>query len=159
MFDESSEPVPKKPKLLFNPRDVLPTGNAWNLRERVCSRGVAVKKKSENPAWWKRNRESTVSAGDRTPSMTCYHERFVSLPSPAMKIDLHCHSNLSDGSLTPRELAARATARGVEILSITDHDTVAAYAMLHEREQLPLKLIPGVEFSTTSRPWVATLWK
>lgn len=39
--------------------------------------------------------------------------------------DLHTHSNLSDGILTPGELVARAAKRGVRLLALTDHDTVA----------------------------------
>ncbi|MFT3719566.1 MAG: 3',5'-nucleoside bisphosphate phosphatase [Pseudorhodoferax sp.] len=38
--------------------------------------------------------------------------------------DLHCHSIVSDGTLTPEELAARARANGVELWALTDHDEV-----------------------------------
>ena len=64
-----------------------------------------------------------------------------------MVIDLHCHSTASDGTLTPQELLDRALTNGVELLSITDHDTVAAYAALDE---IPpsLSLVPGIELST-----------
>jgi predicted metal-dependent phosphoesterase TrpH len=41
-------------------------------------------------------------------------------------IDLHTHTTASDGRCTPAELVARAAAAGVEVLSVTDHDTVAA---------------------------------
>lgn len=44
-----------------------------------------------------------------------------------MKLDLHCHSTCSDGSFTPREVAARAAAFGVELFCLTDHDTFAGY--------------------------------
>ncbi|MDX1595149.1 MAG: PHP domain-containing protein [Gammaproteobacteria bacterium] len=63
--------------------------------------------------------------------------------------DLHCHSNVSDGTLTPTELVRRAAARGVRQLALTDHDTVAgldeaaAAAAGHG-----LTLINGVELST-----------
>ena len=36
--------------------------------------------------------------------------------------DLHCHSNISDGTLAPVELVARAAERGVKVLALTDHD-------------------------------------
>ena len=42
-----------------------------------------------------------------------------------LRIDLHTHSNRSDGSLAPAELVARAAAAGIEALALTDHDTVA----------------------------------
>lgn len=45
-----------------------------------------------------------------------------------MRLDLHCHSTCSDGSLPPEEVAARAKAEGVELFCLTDHDSVAGYA-------------------------------
>ena len=36
--------------------------------------------------------------------------------------DLHCHSSFSDGTLTPTEVVARASERGVRVLALTDHD-------------------------------------
>ena len=38
--------------------------------------------------------------------------------------DLHCHSQVSDGTLSPEALAERAFAQGVELWSLTDHDEV-----------------------------------
>jgi hypothetical protein len=64
-----------------------------------------------------------------------------------MIFDLHCHTVHSDGALTPREIVARAAAMGVDVLAITDHDTLGAW-----RETPPLegaiRLIPGIELST-----------
>ena len=63
-----------------------------------------------------------------------------------MSIDLHCHSNHSDGELSPLDLVELALKNKATMLSITDHDTVSAY------EDLPklasLDVIPGVEFSS-----------
>jgi 3',5'-nucleoside bisphosphate phosphatase len=42
-----------------------------------------------------------------------------------LNADLHCHSVVSDGTLTPEELAARAAANGVELWSLTDHDEIS----------------------------------
>ncbi|MFT5481427.1 MAG: putative metal-dependent phosphoesterase TrpH [Halieaceae bacterium] len=68
-----------------------------------------------------------------------------------MIIDLHTHSTASDGSLTPIELLQRATEAGVEVLAITDHDTLAGYREVRDlavaMASAPL-LIPGVELST-----------
>lgn len=69
-----------------------------------------------------------------------------------MIFDLHSHTNCSDGVLTPQELVSRAIENQVDVLSITDHDTVDACNALsagHEN----LTLIPGVEFSTQ---WVSS---
>lgn len=63
-----------------------------------------------------------------------------------MSIDLHTHTTASDGSLTPSELVATAHQAGVQLLSITDHDVVDAYAGLAAPRGL--NLVSGIEFST-----------
>ncbi len=45
-----------------------------------------------------------------------------------MRFDLQSHSICSDGALPPEEVVARAAAAGVELLALTDHDTVAGVA-------------------------------
>ena len=65
-----------------------------------------------------------------------------------MKIDLHTHTSVSDGKLSPSELVKRAESNGIDILSITDHDTTDAYTKLKNIDRLSLTLIPGIEFST-----------
>jgi 3',5'-nucleoside bisphosphate phosphatase len=68
-----------------------------------------------------------------------------------MKFDLHSHTLCSDGVLSPAELVVRAALRGVDALAITDHDTVAGLAPARQAiagQQLPLRLINGVEIST-----------
>ena len=65
---------------------------------------------------------------------------------PLYKVDLHCHSTASDGSLTPRELVELAVKERVKYLSLTDHDTVDGLKEAQERaEELGVKLIPGIE--------------
>jgi predicted metal-dependent phosphoesterase TrpH len=70
----------------------------------------------------------------------------------ALIIDLHTHSNCSDGSLAPGELVALAAAAGVEVLALTDHDTVAG---LDEADRSAVGkaviLVPGVEISASWR--------
>ncbi|MBW3140277.1 RNase RNM [Ferrimonas balearica] len=66
-----------------------------------------------------------------------------------MKIDLHCHTTASDGTLTPTELVTRAALQQVTILAITDHDTVAGLGEASEvAAQKGIRLISGVEIST-----------
>jgi predicted metal-dependent phosphoesterase TrpH len=66
--------------------------------------------------------------------------------------DLHCHSRVSDGTLTPTELVERAAARGVKVLALTDHDDVDGLA---EAEQAAaekgIEFVKGVEISVTWR--------
>ncbi|WGO82394.1 RNase RNM [Arsenophonus apicola] len=65
--------------------------------------------------------------------------------------DLHCHTRASDGDLTPLELVDRAVLMGVDVLAITDHDTVNGIlpARHHiDEKNKPLTLIAGVEIST-----------
>jgi 3',5'-nucleoside bisphosphate phosphatase len=72
--------------------------------------------------------------------------------SGALNIDLHTHSNCSDGSLTPTALVELASKAGVQVLALTDHDTVAG---LDEAQRTAfargLKLVPGVEISASWR--------
>ena len=70
----------------------------------------------------------------------------------ALNIDLHTHSNCSDGSLSPAALIERAAAAGVQVLALTDHDTVAGLdeAQRAARER-GLRLVPGVEISAAWR--------
>jgi len=68
-----------------------------------------------------------------------------------IKYDLHSHTTHSDGHLTVEELLARAVDKNIDVFAITDHDTVAAIEPARafiKRENLPLKLINGVEIST-----------
>ena len=69
-------------------------------------------------------------------------------------VDLHSHTTASDGILTPSELVKRAVDNQINMLAITDHDTIKglleAKATI-ERNNLPVKLIYGVE--------VSTMWK
>jgi 3',5'-nucleoside bisphosphate phosphatase len=67
-----------------------------------------------------------------------------------LNIDLHCHSNVSDGVLPPAEVVARAAANGVHALALTDHDDVAGLAAAQAAAKgTELALIPGVEISVT----------
>ncbi len=69
-----------------------------------------------------------------------------------MKFDLHSHTFYSDGMLSPAELLARAIERKVDVLAITDHDTLLGLAPAHAaiaEQQLPLQLVNGVEISTS----------
>ena len=63
-----------------------------------------------------------------------------------MRADLHTHTTASDGKLSPFELLQRARTANVDMLAITDHDSIAAYAELPKVDDL--RLVPGVEFST-----------
>jgi len=65
-------------------------------------------------------------------------------------VDLHVHSShSSDGSYTPRELLAMAREKGMRAMSISDHDTVAAYpGAVEESLAAGVELIPSVELTT-----------
>jgi predicted metal-dependent phosphoesterase TrpH len=67
-----------------------------------------------------------------------------------LNVDLHSHSNVSDGALTPAAVAARAKAKGVEVWALTDHDEVSGIPEAREAAAaLGLKYVPGVEISIT----------
>ena len=64
-----------------------------------------------------------------------------------MLSDLHSHSTASDGTSTPAEVMRRARAAGLDVIALTDHDTVAGHD--EARAALPpgLTLVPGMELS------------
>lgn len=64
--------------------------------------------------------------------------------------DLHSHSTASDGTLAPGALLEKASAAGVDVLALTDHDTLDGIADARRAASgLDLALIPGVEISVT----------
>lgn len=65
-----------------------------------------------------------------------------------MRIDLHSHTTVSDGKLTPNELIAHAIASNLDMLAITDHDSIDAYEKIQDKDALPFRLVPGIEFSS-----------
>ncbi len=67
-----------------------------------------------------------------------------------MRIDLHIHTNKSDGVLNPKEVIDGAVKNKVNIISICDHDTIDAYTLdlIEYAKENNIKLIYGVEIST-----------
>ncbi len=69
-----------------------------------------------------------------------------------MNVDLHCHSNVSDGALAPAEVARRAAGRGVDVWALTDHDQLGGLAQAREAALAAgMRFIDGVEISVTWR--------
>ncbi|MCQ9326284.1 PHP domain-containing protein [Neisseria dentiae] len=67
-------------------------------------------------------------------------------------IDLHCHSNISDGLLSPAEVVRLAHANGCTLLALTDHDHTGGLAEARaEAQKCGIRLINGVEISVTWR--------
>ena len=66
-------------------------------------------------------------------------------------IDLHTHSNCSDGSMTPTELVAHAASRGLKAIALSDHDTVAGIdEAIKAGEEYGVEIVPAIEFSVQS---------
>lgn len=67
-----------------------------------------------------------------------------------LNADLHCHSTVSDGTLSPEALAARAAGNGVELWALTDHDEIGGQKQARSTAAaLRLKWLSGVEISVT----------
>ena len=64
-------------------------------------------------------------------------------------VDLHVHSNKSDGTLTPSQLVDLAVEKGLSAFALTDHDTTEGLeeAIAYAADK-PVTVIPGIEFST-----------
>lgn len=68
----------------------------------------------------------------------------------SLSYDFHTHSTASDGTLAPGELVKRAHEAGVELLALTDHDTVAGIAeAAAAAQEAGIGLLPGVEISVS----------
>ncbi len=66
-----------------------------------------------------------------------------------LKYDFHCHSNASDGVLSPTELVLRAVEMGVQWLALTDHDTLQGLEeAAFEAKNQNIIFVNGVEIST-----------
>ncbi|MFS2216549.1 3',5'-nucleoside bisphosphate phosphatase [Telluria sp. Tellsp104] len=67
-----------------------------------------------------------------------------------MKVDLHCHSNVSDGVLAPAAVAAYAHKGGVDAWALTDHDEIGGIKAARAKAgELGMRFVPGVEISVT----------
>ena len=67
-----------------------------------------------------------------------------------MNIDLHCHSNVSDGALPPTEVVRLAKENGAKLLALTDHDNLQGLPEARaEAARLDLPFVNGVEVSIT----------
>src|SRR5579863_1237303 len=98
----------------------------------------------------RRRSSSSPSARASAPRSRCWsnaanlRRRF-----PKLKIDLHSHTRMSDGTLSPQELSDFMGERGVELFSISDHDTLAAYGMFDPPPGA--RVITSIEINTTWR--------
>lgn len=67
-----------------------------------------------------------------------------------MRLDLHVHTTASDGTLSPLDVVGLAAGGGLDVLAITDHDTVAGIpAAMDAAGEFSLRIIPGIEVSST----------
>ncbi len=74
----------------------------------------------------------------------------AAIPPTARRIDLHTHSTVSDGMLSPDDLVREAAQLGVEIMALTDHDTVDGVPEAMETGRtIGVEVVPGVELGTS----------
>ncbi len=70
--------------------------------------------------------------------------------NPIQNADLHCHSTVSDGTLSPEDLAARARGNGVELWALTDHDEISGQHRAAEAAKAQgMRYLTGTEISVT----------
>lgn len=70
--------------------------------------------------------------------------------NPIQNADLHCHSTISDGTLSPEDVAARAHAKGVELWALTDHDEISGQQRAATAAKaLGMRYLTGTEISVT----------
>jgi predicted metal-dependent phosphoesterase TrpH len=96
-----------------------------------------------------------VTAEERAAYRATAGERLV--PPHPSRIDLHTHTDRSDGVLPPDRLLADAAAAGVQLLAITDHDTLAGFRDLPDGDS-DVVVIPGVEINGVAEG-IEALWE
>jgi predicted metal-dependent phosphoesterase TrpH len=64
-----------------------------------------------------------------------------------VRIDLHTHSSVSDGTDSPAELLSAAAAAGLDVVALTDHDTTAGWGSAEAARPAGLTVVPGMELS------------
>ncbi len=75
-------------------------------------------------------------------------------PANPLKVDLHIHSDRSDGSFTCQEIIDYANKKGLKAISITDHDDISGLEFSEQYcQQHGIEFIAGVEISARSRPY------
>jgi 3',5'-nucleoside bisphosphate phosphatase len=93
-----------------------------------------------------------LSRSSRARHQQLDQEQATGTGHPPSTIDLHTHTDRSDGVLQPGQLVSEAAAVGVRLLAITDHDTLAGYRSLTSATSPPLpdglRLLPGVEINS-----------
>ncbi|MEQ4518369.1 PHP domain-containing protein [Pseudarthrobacter sp. B907] len=73
-----------------------------------------------------------------------------------MRIDLHAHSNVSDGTQAPAEVIASAAAAGLDVVALTDHDSTDGWAEASAAaRELAVALVPGMEISCRTREGIS----
>ncbi len=65
-----------------------------------------------------------------------------------MKLDLHIHTSASDGSLPPRDLVENARAGGLDVIAVTDHDTIAGVHDAVAAAAGRIRVVPAIEISS-----------
>ncbi len=81
--------------------------------------------------------------------LTVFSYGFGIMDSMGRTVDLHCHSNFSDGTLTPTELVKLAEKQGLSALALTDHNTsMGLREFMEAGAKSSVITIPGCEFST-----------
>src|ERR671920_765040 len=69
-----------------------------------------------------------------------------------MRIDLHTHSSVSDGTDTPEQLVRKAAAARLDVVALTDHDTFDGLDAAHlEGQRIGIQVFPGMELSCSRR--------
>ena len=77
-----------------------------------------------------------------------YDFHFNGISPDEKVVELHTHSNMSDGLESPEKLLQRAKRAGVRVIALTDHDTVAGLPRASaEAKRLGMEFIPGIEFT------------
>lgn len=88
-----------------------------------------------------------------TPIIVPQDKPAPTIPTGWSKADLHIHTNLSDGTASPKKVVAEALKRGLKVIAITDHDSLEGAKRVADvlaEQQIPIDLVMGTEVTTRS---------
>src|SRR5690349_14736053 len=123
-----------------------PTAPCSPARWRACGCGWCCGRTPRASCSSSRWRCATCGTRARTWTCRSAPPRRGSRSDDAMRADLHVHSSASDGTDPPAEVMGRAAQAGLDVVALTDHDTVAGHAEARAAAGR-LTLLPGMELS------------
>lgn len=114
----------------------------------VCGSKVTKRVDDNNSDFETRWNTYFVREQSIAKAVPAYRDKILEIEITDMRMDLHMHSTVSDGIYTPKELVSLCRNKGIDIFSLTDHDSIDGMESAEqEARENGLDFIPGIELS------------